>query len=109
MELLPDFYKAVYTQNFHSLYTIFFFILNHAHSLAASVQHTMDGLYGAPQGFPCHINFLFMILPKHHFRQFIVLHFGATFLWEVEQSPLPLLLPIVRYGPSWTISFYLLV
>jgi hypothetical protein len=69
---------------------------------------TMDGIYGAPIGFPRHVEFQFIVLPKAHFRQFIVFHFGVQFLREVEESDQPLFLPIVMYAHKWVVCFYML-
>lgn len=68
----------------------------------------MDGVEGAPVGFPNHIEFQFWVMAKMHFRQFIVHHFGEAFLRLVEESAEPLFLPTVTYAHKWVICFYVL-
>lgn len=64
--------------------------------------------YGVPKGFPNHVDVFFCIMPLDHFCQFIVTHFGAQFLGEVEALPHPLFLPTIDYGTHWTMCFYIL-
>lgn len=66
------------------------------------------GRYGAPLGFPNHIEFQFCTMQIDHFRQYIIACFGVGFLQEVESLPYPLVLPVIMYAHRWVISFYVL-
>jgi hypothetical protein len=68
----------------------------------------MDGIHGAPVGFPNHCEFQILILPKQHFRQYIIYRFGMQFLTLVENSPSPIFLPVIVYAHRWIICFYIL-
>ena len=67
-------------------------------------------MYRAPR-FPLQNPFSIkvMCIDRNHFQRYLAVNFGAAFMWEVMNSPIPVILPIVSYGQEWDVTIYVLV
>ena len=67
-------------------------------------------MYRVPRlPFPNPFSIKIMYVDRFLFQRFLVEHFGVSFMRDVMNSPVPVVLPIVSYGQEWDLTIYILL